>query len=128
MPRLNFWYLPEKKTELICTSTRPDAGSRIATISGFLKSTFFPVSTDTAFPTSRFTSDLKGSGSVSERSLQTISSFSAISGGTLHPMRNVEYSIPLTACTTRSAHSGIVAKKLLQTQQVPENFVYGWFS
>ena len=63
-------------------------------ISGFLKSTVFPVNADTAFPTSRFTSDLNGSGSPRERSLQTISSFSAISGGTRQPTRKVEYRTP----------------------------------
>ena len=74
-------------------------------MSGFFKSAVFPERAETAFPTSRFISAFSGSGSRSERSLQTISSLSATSGGTFVPIRKVSNSMPSTASTTLFAQS-----------------------
>ena len=95
------------------------------TTSGFLKSTTLPVRAETALPTSRFTSDLKGSGSASDRSLQTISSFSAISGGTRQPTRKVANSRPFTASTTRSAQRARSVKEVPADPAGAREFLVG---
>jgi len=79
----------------------------MARMSGWARSASFPVSRLTALPTSRFISDLRGSGDERERSLQTISSLSAIRGGTRVPIRNVLYSIPSSSVTIFRAHSSV---------------------
>ena len=113
---------------LISISTVVSAGLHTATTSGRLKSTSEPLLAENAFPTSRLNCAFSVSGAVRPRSLQTISSLSAIMGGTRQPTRSVENSMPRTLSSILSAHASVSSNRFPQIQQGLVSSVYGSLS
>ena len=113
---------------LISISTLPSIGLQTATRSGRLKSTSEPLLAEKALPITRLNCALRVSGDVRPRSLQTISSLSAMMGGTRQPTKSVLNSMPETFCSIFSAHASVPSNMLPQIQQGLVSSVYGWSS
>ena len=112
----------------ISISTVLSAGLQTATTSGRLKSTSEPLLAENAFPTSRLNCAFRVSGALRPRSLQTISSLSAMMGGTRHPTRSVENSMPCTRSSILSAHVSVSSNRFPQIQQGVVSSAYGVLS